>query len=157
MNYIMELRKYVGSRPIIACGAGAIIVNLENKVLMQRRADNNCWAFVGGMMELGESIEETVRREVLEEVGIELGKLDFFKVYSGKDFYYKYPNGHEVYNVINIFIAKGDYCNISIDHDEVIEAQFFDLDKMPENISPPDIRIAKEIIDYLKESSIWVK
>jgi len=154
MNYIMELRKYVGSRPIIACGAGAIIVNLENKVLMQRRADNNCWAFVGGMMELGESIEETVRREVLEEVGIELGKLDFFKVYSGKDFYYKYPNGHEVYNVINIFIAKGDYCNISIDHDEVIEAQFFDLDKMPENISPPDIRIAKEIIDYLKESSI---
>jgi len=150
----MELRKYVGSRPIIACGAGAIIVNLENKVLMQRRADNNCWAFVGGMMELGESIEETVRREVLEEVGIELGKLDFFKVYSGKDFYYKYPNGHEVYNVINIFIAKGDYCNISIDHDEVIEAQFFDLDKMPENISPPDIRIAKEIIDYLKESSI---
>lgn len=43
-------------------------------------------------MEIGESIEEKAKREVFEEVGIELKDIRFFKVYSGKEFYYKYPS-----------------------------------------------------------------
>ncbi|SCG84579.1 hypothetical protein DW1_3029 [Proteiniborus sp. DW1] len=42
MNYLMDLRKLVGLRPLIACGAGVAIINEENKVLLQRRADNDC-------------------------------------------------------------------------------------------------------------------
>lgn len=146
MNYLMNLRKLVGSRPLIACGACVAIVNEENKLLLQRRTDNDCWGFIGGMMEIGETIEETAKREVFEEVGIKLKNIKFFKVYSGKDFYYKYPNGDEVFNVINLFTFKGDVGNvINIDKKEVKEAKYFGLNEIPEKISPPDILIVKDI------------
>lgn len=155
MNYLMDLRKIVGSRPLICCGAGVAIVNGENKLLMQRRADNDCWGLVGGMMELGESIEETAKREVFEEVGIILNKINFFKVYSGKDFYYKYPNGDEVFNVINVFTAKSPiFTEINIDYREVKEANFFDFDKLPNKINPPDVKIIEDIINFYKNSNI---
>lgn len=150
MNYLLDLRKVVGTRPLIACGAAVAIVN-EDKLLMQKRADNDCWGLVGGMMELGESIEETARREVFEEVGIILDKLDFFKVYSGKEFYYKYPHGDEVYNVINMFTVKySESMQIRVDYHEVKEARFFDFNKLPTHINPPDIKIIEDIIDFYK-------
>jgi 8-oxo-dGTP pyrophosphatase MutT (NUDIX family) len=37
-----------------------------------------------GLMELGESTEETLRREVFEETGLKIGALTLFGVYSGK-------------------------------------------------------------------------
>jgi len=145
MNYLLDLRKILGARPLIACGSGVAIINANKEVLMQRRTDNNCWGFVGGMMELGETVEETARREAFEEVGIKLQDLQFFRVFSGPEVYHKYPNGDEVYNVINMFIAEGDFPNIEIDHDEVQEARFFAFDALPENINPPDVIIAKEL------------
>lgn len=149
MNYLLDLRKIVGTRPLIACGAGVAIVNTDNKLLMQKRADNGCWGLIGGMMELGESIDETAKREVFEEVGIILDKIDFFRVYSGKDFYYKYPNGDEVYNVINVFTVRySEFPEIKIDNKEVKEARFFDFDKLPTHINPPDVQIIEDIIDF---------
>lgn len=149
MNYLMDLRKIVGKRPLIACGSGVAIVSVDKKVLMQRRADNNCWGLIGGMMELGESTEETAKREVFEEVGIKLDKIDFFKVYSGKDFYYKYPNGDEVFNVINMFTVRCyELPEVIIDNKEVKEARFFDFNNLPIHISPPDVKIIEDIIDF---------
>lgn len=149
MNYLLDLRKIVGTRPLIACGAGVAIVHTDNKLLMQKRSDNGCWGLIGGMMELGESIDETAKREVFEEVGIILDKIDFFRVYSGRDFYYKYPNGDEVYNVINVFTVRySEFPEIKIDNKEVKEARFFDFDKLPTNISPPDVKIIEDIIDF---------
>lgn len=157
MSYLLKLRKIVGSRPLIACGAGVAIVNTDNKLLMQRRADNDCWGLIGGMMELGENIEETAKREVFEEVGIVLDKIDFFKVYSGKDFYYKYPNGDEVFNVINVFTVKGSgFSEFKIDDKEVKEASFFDFDKLPTNINPPDVKIIEDVIDFYKNSDMKI-
>lgn len=151
MSYILELRKVIGSRPLIACGAGVAIINRDNQILMQRRTDNDCWGLIGGMMEIGETIEETAKREVFEEVGIQLEELKFFKVYSGKEFYYKYPNGHEVYNVIMMFTVKGDFEEVRIDNFEVKEARFFEFNKLPKRLNPPDVKIIEEIIDYYME------
>lgn len=153
MSYLMDLRELVGSRPLIACGAGVVIINEENKLLLQRRADNDCWGFIGGMMEIGESIEETAKREVFEEVGIKLQDIKFFKVYSGQDFYYKYPNGDEVFNVINLFTYKGNITNeFNIDSKEVKEVKFFGFDEIPDKISPPDILIMEDIINHFKKT-----
>ncbi len=153
MNYLMDLRKTVGSRPLIACGAGVAIINHQNKILLQKRADNDCWGFIGGMLELGESIEEAVKREVYEEIGVKLLTISFFKVYSGKDFYYKYPNGDEVYNVINLFTYRGymTESQLNANNNEVKEARFFSVGELPENISPPDIPIIKDIIKLIQK------
>ncbi len=152
MNYLMDLRKTVGSRPLIACGAGVAIINHQNEILLHRRVDNDCWGFIGGMLELGESIEEAAKREVFEEIGVKLLTISFFKVYSGKDFYYKYPNGDEVYNVINLFTYRGymTEAQLNANNSEVKEARFFSIDELPEHISPPDIPILKDIIELIQ-------
>lgn len=61
------------SRPLV--GVGAIIFR-ENRVLLVRRGREPAygkWSFPGGLVELGESLEEAVWREVREEVGLEVG------------------------------------------------------------------------------------
>ena len=85
----MNLRKKVGSAPLIMVGACVLIFNENNQLLMQLRKDNNCWGLAGGAMELGESLEEVAKREMFEETGLQASQLDFFKTFSGKDFYYR--------------------------------------------------------------------
>jgi mutator protein MutT len=57
------------NRPHSVSVAG-IVVNDEGKVLVIRRRDNGHWEPPGGILELDETFEEGVRREVHEETGI---------------------------------------------------------------------------------------
>jgi 8-oxo-dGTP diphosphatase len=55
-------------------GVGAVILQ-EGKILLVKRARDpgkGMWSVPGGMVELGETLAEAVRREVLEECGIEV-------------------------------------------------------------------------------------
>lgn len=72
-NYIMELRKLVGTRLLIMSGACVLLCN-EQQLLLQRRTDNGCWGLPGGSMELGETLEEVAKRELFEEKGDEVYK-----------------------------------------------------------------------------------
>lgn len=65
MGYIKNLRKLVGTKPLIMVGACVILINNENEILLQLRTDNNCWGLPGGSMEIGESLIEVAKREVL--------------------------------------------------------------------------------------------
>lgn len=146
MGYIMELRKTVGSRPLIMAGANVILLNKNGQLLLQLRKDNQCWGLAGGSMELGETLEEVARRELFEETGLIAKHLTMFNVFSGKEFYYKYPHGDEVYNVITTYICTEYEGDLKLDQDEVAELRFFSLDQLPENISPPELPILKELI-----------
>ncbi len=42
MGYVMDLRKIVGSRPLVITGASVIILDENNRLLLQLRKDNNC-------------------------------------------------------------------------------------------------------------------
>lgn len=72
-------------------GAGILLINSRNELLMLLR-DNiptipfpNMWDIPGGQVEFGENPEETVKREMMEEMDLELGKIQLFKVYEGDD------------------------------------------------------------------------
>ncbi|MDQ5988163.1 MAG: Bifunctional NMN adenylyltransferase/Nudix hydrolase [Syntrophus sp. SKADARSKE-3] len=55
-------------------GVGAIVIK-EGKVLMIKRAakpNQNLWAIPGGMLELGETLQEGAEREIFEETGIRI-------------------------------------------------------------------------------------
>jgi len=72
---------------IIGRGAGIILVGNKDRVLLQHRDNNtswcpNHWGVFGGQIEKGESPEQAVRREIKEEIGIELTNLEFFKKYE---------------------------------------------------------------------------
>ena len=147
MGYIMDLRKIVGSRPLVMTGASVILLNQKNRLLLQLRKDNNCWGLAGGSLEPGETLEEVAKRELFEETGLSANKLILFNVFSGEEFYYKYPHGDEVYNVITTYICTDYDGELKIDNDEVKDLRFFDVHKIPQNISPPDLLVIKEFIN----------
>ncbi|MEI5907004.1 NUDIX hydrolase [Bacillus spongiae] len=144
MGYIMDLRKIVGSRPLLMVGACVLLVNQENKLLLQLRKDNHCWGLAGGSLEIGETLEEVAKRELQEETGLIANNLTLFKVFSGQEVYYKYPHGDEVYNVVTAYICNDFHGDIVIDDSEVLDVAFFHIDDLPENMSPPDIPIIRE-------------
>lgn len=135
-EYMKEMRKLVGTRPIIMCGSSVIINNSAGEVLMLHRTDNDTWCFPGGAVELGEKVEETAAREVFEETGLIVESLNLFGVFSGEDLYYKYPNGDEVYNVDIVFKSDSYSGEVKL-NDEGKDIRFFKIDKLPERISPP--------------------
>ena len=56
--------------PQHSVSVAGVVVNDDGEVLVIRRRDNGHWEPPGGVLELGETFEEGVRREVLEETGV---------------------------------------------------------------------------------------
>lgn len=150
-DYIMDLRKAVGRRPLIQAGAGVLVVDGAGRVLLQLRSDNGCWDYAGGSMELGEEIEETAHRELLEETGLTARRLELFGVFSGEELHYVYPNGDEVYNVDVVYICRDYAGELTPQAGEVDELRFFDANDLPENISPPS---RKALEQWLTERTV---
>lgn len=127
----------VGHHPILMVGVAALIHDHAGRVLLMKRTDNLCWGPPGGSTEPGERIEESLRREVLEETGINLGDVALFGAYSGPEFFYTYPNGDQVFNVTIIYFTHVDgQPQPTLDH-EHSEWAWFDPQDIPTNISPP--------------------
>lgn len=68
---------HVGDQPEVV--VGAIVVNPVGEVLIvqQRKWDDGYTCFVGGHVMLGETIENALRRELREEIGIEVNGHTF--------------------------------------------------------------------------------
>ena len=150
MSYVRELRSLVGHRPLIIVGAAVIILDRENKLLLHHRKDNQHWGLIGGSMEIGESLEETAKREALEETGLTLNELDWFNLFSGEELIYELPHGDVVVNVVAVYTSRQYRGTLEPDKTESYELSFFELSELPKNISPPD----KPIIEKFLSSSI---
>jgi 8-oxo-dGTP pyrophosphatase MutT (NUDIX family) len=159
MGYINELRGLVGYRPLIMVGANVLVVDNNNQLLLQLRADNKCWGLPGGSMEPGETLEEVAKRELFEETNLVANNLTLFNVYSGNEFYYTYPHGDEVYNVITTYICTDYEGVMKKDESEVLELKFFHYDDLPFKLSPPEIPIINEFINsyYDENHTIIIK
>jgi 8-oxo-dGTP pyrophosphatase MutT (NUDIX family) len=115
--------------------------------LLQHRRDGG-WGLPGGLMELGESFEETAIREVKEETGLDIGGLKQLHVYSGADHYLKVPNGDELYCVTAVYTATEVKGTFLIDEDESYEFRYFSPDKLPDGLQKSAQRY---INDYLRQ------
>ena len=119
MNYVEQIHALVGSRPLILAGSVVIISNECGEILLQhRRFPHGKWGLPGGLMELGESTEDTARREVLEETELVVGDLDLVGVYSGPDHFFKAENGDEVYNVTIAYSTQDVTGELQVDTQE---------------------------------------
>jgi 8-oxo-dGTP pyrophosphatase MutT (NUDIX family) len=147
MDYILQLRQYIGHRPILMVGAAILVLDEQDRLLMMKRSDSRCWGLPGGATEPGEVVEAAAKRETLEETNLEIGEMSLFGVFSGPELYYKYPNGDEVYNVTVMYLSHDWRGEVKL-NDEHTEWRWFAAKEIPEEISPP----IKPILERFKLS-----
>lgn len=93
------------------------------------------YSILAGFMEAGESAEETIRREIYEEVGITVKNLRYFASQA-------WPFPHQL---MLGFFAEYDNGEIQIDNDEISDARWFSPDALPK--IPAKGSIARNLID----------
>ncbi|KKU03894.1 MAG: Phosphohydrolase (MutT/nudix family protein) [Candidatus Giovannonibacteria bacterium GW2011_GWA2_45_21] len=144
-NYIKWIREKVGHDPIILNAAAAFVLNDQNQVLLLRRADRKeeVWGLPGGMMEIGESAEDTMKREVLEETGLIVNTEKFLGVYT-KDRFDSYPNGDKAYVILFVFVCRVSSGALDANNEEAAELRYFDPDNFP-----PTFRHKQILKDYI--------
>lgn len=122
------------------CPAVIVGVLNENKILMTKYAHGyKKYALVAGYNEIGESIERTVEREVMEEVGMRVKSLTYYK---------SQPWG------ISSSLLMGFYCEvdgdteIKLDKKELKEGKWFDREDIV--VEENDISLTREMISRFK-------
>lgn len=130
MDYVRYIREKVGHSEIILNYAGCIVINDAGKILLQKRRDCGKWGFPGGVVELGESLEEAAVREVFEETGLKVKIDSLFGVYS--KYFNEYPNGDKVQTILTMFIAHTEGGIESKQNSETVDLQYFLPNKAPE-------------------------
>lgn len=152
MSYIKFLRQYVGHEPILTAGVGLFVFNENKQVLMQLRTDYNQWGFPGSAMELGESFEETVKRELKEETNLDIIESKMIKVLSGKDTYREYPNGDKLYDITAIFVITNYNGTLKVNDNESKKLEWFSIDDLPKNITSHTKNYLEKYGDILREA-----
>lgn len=135
MNYIQDMRKLIGHETLVTVGCGIIIEESE-KILLQHRTDEDNWCIPGGLMEIGESFEQTTKRETLEETGLVINDIELFGIYSGEKCFVTYPNGDKVFSVQIIFKTRHYSGKLQQQGTESREHKFFNKTELPINLNP---------------------
>lgn len=150
-GYVETMRAKVGHERLIFVGA-AVLLHRGRKLLLQQRHDNGCWAMHGGCVEIGEPTEAAAQRELFEETGLTANALKLFDVFSGPEGMFTYPNGDKAY-IVTVTYQCDDFSGEPYaDPSEVLDLKWFDIDALPENISPPDRRPITAFAAYLRET-----
>ena len=149
-NYVQTMRKKIGHDRLMFVGAG-VFIHRDGCILLQKRTDNGYWADHGGSIEIGETLEDAARREVLEETGLQLGKLDFLTIQSGPQMLYTYPNGDEAYIIAAYYVCE-DFTGTPHPADgEAAELRWFTREDAPspDEINPTSRPAYEAFLRYL--------
>ena len=78
----MASSKEYPERPVV--GVGGVIIDRERTVLIRRGSEPLLgeWSIPGGALEIGETLEQGVARELLEETGMVVRVLDLIEVFD---------------------------------------------------------------------------
>ncbi|WP_127572576.1 NUDIX domain-containing protein [Georgenia faecalis] len=77
---------------VVPAAVGCII-DPEGRILLEHRVDNDLWALPGGTHDFGESIVETVIREIREETGLEVEVVGLVGIYTDPRHVIAYSDG----------------------------------------------------------------
>ncbi len=129
--YMAWLRQHVGHQKVISTGAAAVIRDAQGRILLQKRRDVGLWGFPGGGQELGERIDETVRREAREEVGLEVEPRRIVGIYTSPSLDVTFPNGDQVQPFVVCFECAVAGGSLQKQESEVLVISWFALDDLP--------------------------
>jgi len=146
----MDLTLNVGDYRLNIRAGGVIIHN--NKVLTHRNINEDHYCLPGGRIEIGESSEQTIKREIQEELGKQI-EITGYVATIENFFEIKKKKYHEIYFLYAIeFVEDEDkkinYTMHNVEGKEYLQYEWLDLDKIEEyNILP---KCLKEILKSRK-------
>lgn len=108
--YYQNLRQAVGHRLLLMPAVAAVIHDESGRLLLQEKHDGS-WSLPAGAIEPGETPQEAVVREVLEETGLRCTNTEVIAGLGGCSFRHTYANGDEVEYVIVFFRCRVDFAN----------------------------------------------
>jgi NAD+ diphosphatase len=117
----------------------AVIKDKQILLARNKRFKRPFYSVLAGFVEPGETLEECVRREVMEEVGLTLGKIQYFGSQP-----WPFPD-----SLMIGFVAHHASGQIRIDNNEIMDAAWFSRDELPR--IPPKISIARQLIDWFTD------
>lgn len=114
------------------------LVQRDNQLLLARshRYPSGRYSVLAGFVEMGESVEAAVRREVREETGIEVRDISYFGSQP-----WPFPNSLML--AFTCHYASGE---IRLEESEIADAQWFTAGNLPD--IPPSISIARQLINW---------
>ena len=147
----MDRAKGMNAKECAVCGflsfprispAVIVLIERDNRLLLARvnRFNTELYSVIAGFVEPGETLEETVRREIEEEVGIKVKNIRYFGSQP-----WPFPD-----SLMIGFTAEYESGEIEIDKTEITDAGWFDPDELP--IIPGKISIARKLIDWFVDS-----
>jgi len=140
-SYIAFIRSKIPESKIILNAACAVIDDGTGRILMQKRSDNHQWGLPGGLLELDESIQAAVLREVREETNLEVELLDFLGIFVNPLMRWRERDEAQVIGFY--FTAKIVGGSLRVNDSESTELRFFSKNDLPP-IAFPDNRQAIE-------------
>lgn len=130
----------------IGVGAGVVIIK-DGKTLLAKRKGSHaagCYGSIGGHVEFGESPIETVKREAMEELGVEIGNIQFVSCAN----MIKYGKHYvDISFTAEIISGEPRICEL----DRVESIGWFDLDNLPEPLFEP----VKIVLEAVKTGKIF--
>ncbi len=124
----------------------AVIVGVlrEGRLLLARnqRFRGNLHSLIAGFVEVGESLEQTVAREIREEVGIAVDRIRYFGSQS-----WPFPS-----TIMLGFVAHHAEGELHPDGQEIVAADWFARDRLPEIPGPGSI--SRHIIDAFQADEL---
>src|SRR5690606_16899396 len=114
-------RQYPRVQPCVI----TVITRGEDEILLAKNARNTksqMYGLIAGFVEVGETLEEAVRRETLEEVGLELKNIQYLASQP-----WPFPS-----NLMIAFMADYAAGDIELPEEEISDARFFKSDQLPE-------------------------
>lgn len=115
----------------------AVVKDGQILLAKNKRNKGEIYSVLAGFVEVGETLEQTVVREVKEEVGIEIKNVRYFGSQP-------WPFPH---NIMIAYLADYDSGEINIDPNELIAAHWYDRTNLPD--VPGEHSIARQMIDHV--------
>ena len=146
----MKTEKYTYDYPRPAVTADIAVLRVTEKpeiLLIKRKYDpfQGMWALPGGFLNMEETLEETARRELIEETGVKAGELIKFDTYDrpGRD-----PRGRTITQVF--VLIWEEKMGKPMAADDADDFRWFGLDNLPE-LGFDHATIIRDVIGMMKK------